>query len=172
MQYLVDKSHYTLFGPKLGKTLIIDKTLTNELFNLLSSSVKGNVPIICLDQAFKFVANVLSASRNISGSSTLNIDRLCKLYDVDYYYQVKGSKVKRVGALSAKASLSCFTLPRRFLKEMWPKILNCENGLVDRILILYGQRDSISLDETAQYADNQDQSTIKNLSHSYRTSCH
>ena len=29
------------------------------------------------------------------------------------------------------------------------KVLNCKNGLADRILTLYGQRDSISLDETA-----------------------
>ena len=53
------------------------------------------------------------------------------------------------------------------MEEIWPKILNCKNGLADRILILYGQRDSISLDETAQFADNLDQSPIKNLNHLY-----
>ena len=45
--------------------------------------------------------------------------------------------------------------------------LNCKNGLADRILTLYGQRDSISLHETAQYADNLYQSPIKNLNHLY-----
>ena len=50
---------------------------------------------------------------------------------------------------------------------MRPKVLNCKNGLADRILILYGQRDSISLYGTAQYADNLDQSPIKNLKQLY-----
>ena len=36
-----------------------------------------------------------------------------------------------------------------------------------KILTLYGQRDSVSLDETAQYADNLYQSPIKNLNHLY-----
>ena len=47
------------------------------------------------------------------------------------------------------------------------KVLDCKNGLADRILNFYGQRDSISLDETAQYADNLYQSPIKNLNHLY-----
>ena len=41
------------------------------------------------------------------------------------------------------------------------KVLNCKNGLADRILTLNDQHDSISLDETAQYADNLYQSPIK-----------
>ena len=153
--------------PKLGKTLLTDETSTNGLFNLLSSSAKRDAPIICVDKAFKFFANVLSASKNTSASSTLNMDRLCKLYDGDYWYQTKGSKAKRIGTASAKVALSCFTTPRRFLEEIWPKILNCKNGLADRILILYGQRDSISLDETAQFAHNLDRSPMKNLNHLY-----
>ena len=45
------------------------------------------------------------------------------------------------------------------------KVLDCKNGLADRILNFYGQRDSISLDETEQYADNLYQSPTKNLNH-------
>ena len=84
---------------KLRKTLLIDKTSTNVLFNLLQSSDKGDVPIICVEEAFKFFANVLSASKITSESRTLNMDRLRKLYDGDYGYQIKGSKAKHVGAL-------------------------------------------------------------------------
>ena len=80
---------------------------------------------------------------------------------------IKRSKAKRVGTSSAKITLSCFTLTWHFLEEIWPKILNCKNGLAGRIMILYGQRDSISLDETAEYADNLDESPIKNLNHLY-----
>ena len=36
-----------------------------------------------------------------------------------------------------------------FLEKIMSKVLNCKNGLADRILTLYGQHDSISLDETA-----------------------
>ena len=42
----------------------------------MSSLVKGDVPIICVDEVFKFFASVLSPSKNISGSATLNMDRL------------------------------------------------------------------------------------------------
>ena len=48
---------------------------------------------------------------------------------------------------------------------MWPKTLNCKIGLAARILIIYSQRHSISLDETTQFADNLDQPPIKNLDH-------
>ena len=53
------------------------------------------------------------------------------------------------------------------MEKIRSKVLNCKNGLANRILTLYGQRDSISLDETAQYADNLYQSPIKNLNHLY-----
>ena len=45
------------------------------------------------------------------------------------------------------------------------KIFKLQNGLGDKILNLYDQRDSISLDETAQYADNLYYSRVKNLKH-------
>ena len=82
-------------------------------------------------------------------------------------HQIKGSKAKRVGASLTKVVMSCFTTSWRFLEKIRSNVLNCKNGLADRILTLYGQRDSISLDETAQYADNLYQSPIKNLNHLY-----
>ena len=53
------------------------------------------------------------------------------------------------------------------MEKIRSKVLNCKNRLAHRILTLYGQRDSISLHETAQYADNLYQSPIKNLNHLY-----
>ena len=82
-------------------------------------------------------------------------------------HQIKGSKAKRVGASLTKVVMSCFTTSWRFLEKIRSKVFNCQNGLTDRILTLYGQRDSISLDETAQYADNLYQLPIKNLNHLY-----
>ena len=53
------------------------------------------------------------------------------------------------------------------MEKIRSNVLNCKNGLADRILTLYGQHDYISLDETAQYADNLYESPIKNLNHLY-----
>ena len=53
------------------------------------------------------------------------------------------------------------------MKKIRSNVLKCKNGLADRILTLYVQRDSTSLDETAQYADNLYRSPIKNLNHLY-----
>ncbi|XP_048586857.1 uncharacterized protein LOC116619405 isoform X2 [Nematostella vectensis] len=64
------------------------------------------------------------------------MERMYKLYDGDYWYCVKG-KGKRVGIPSARMGMVTFTTPRRFLTEIWPKMISCRNGLVDRILIWY-----------------------------------
>ena len=82
-------------------------------------------------------------------------------------HQIKGSKAKHIGASLTKVLMSCFTTSWRFLDKIRSKVLNCKNGLADRILTLYDQHDSISLDETAQNADNLYQSPIKNLNHFY-----
>ena len=63
--------------------------------------------------------------------------------------------------------MSWFTTSWHFLDKIRSKVLNWKNGLADRILTLYGQPDSISLDERAQYADNLYQLPIKNLNHLY-----
>ena len=94
------------------------------------------------------------------------MDRLCKLSDGNYWYQIKRSKAKRVGPASANFAVVLYNIS--FFEVIWPKILNCEIGLVDRIQIIYGQCDSISLDETAQYADNLKQLPIKNLNHLFK----
>ncbi|PFX15898.1 hypothetical protein AWC38_SpisGene19866 [Stylophora pistillata] len=47
---------------------------------------------------------------------------------------------KRVGVQCAKMTMSIFTTPRRFLTEIWPKVVSCKNGLADRILFLCQER--------------------------------
>ena len=53
------------------------------------------------------------------------------------------------------------------MEKIRSKVLNCKNELADRILTLHGQRDYISLDETAQYSNNLYQSPMKNLNYLY-----
>ena len=57
------------------------------------------------------------------------MERLCKLYDEDFWYKLKGTKVKWTGVTSACISMTCFTTPRRFLSKVWPKIAAFQNGL-------------------------------------------
>ena len=39
------------------------------------------------------------------------MERLCKLYDGDFWYKLKGTKGKRTGVTSARISMACFTTP-------------------------------------------------------------
>ena len=39
------------------------------------------------------------------------MERLCKCYDGDFWYVLKGTKGKRVGVTSAKLALLAFTTP-------------------------------------------------------------
>lgn len=76
----------------------------------------------------------------------MSMERLCKLYDGDHWLSLKGSQGKRVGVMTANLSFVSFTTPTLFLKEVWPKILATENGLADRMLIMYAKRCVVPLD--------------------------
>ena len=62
------------------------------------------------------------------------MERLCKCYDGDFWYVLKGTKGKRVGVTSAKLALLAFTTPQQFLESVWPKIVASKNGLAERLL--------------------------------------
>ena len=132
---------------KLEKSgMLLDETSASGLFNLISSNDKSDVPILCIDEAYNFFAK-LPTSGKAHTASTLSMDRLCKLYDGDFWYKLKGSSGKRLGVSSARISMASFTTPRRFLSEVWPKIVSFQNGLVDRILVYYENKWSHSMDE-------------------------
>ena len=86
--------HY--LEPKLGKTLLINETSANGLFNLLRFSAKEDIPIVCVEETYKCFANVLSASKNTSGHSTFNMDSF-----VNYTMSTTGVRSKE-----AKPSVS------------------------------------------------------------------
>ena len=68
------------------------------------------------------------------------MERLCKCYDGDFWYVLKGTKGKRVGVSSAKLALLAFTTPQQFLESVWPKIVSSKNGLSERILLFFQKR--------------------------------
>ena len=78
--------------------------------------------------------------------TSLTMERTCKLYDGDYWYTVKG-KGKRAGVQSARMSMSTFATPRRFLTDIWPKVVSCRNGLANRILVLCQERMQRDMEE-------------------------
>ena len=89
------------------------------------------------------------------------MERHCKFYDGDFWYNVKGNKDQRLGVSSARIRLVCFTAPKRFLKEVWPKIVSCKNGLVDRTLISYKGESRVSLQDIETHSKELDHSTLK-----------
>ncbi|XP_044184740.1 uncharacterized protein LOC122964877 [Acropora millepora] len=77
--------------------------------------------------------------------------------------QRTGSKGKRSGVSSARASLIAFTTPRQFFQKAWPKILDAENGLADRILFIYQKPISKDLEEMAQLCEKLNDFPVKSL---------
>lgn len=119
--------------PKLEKSIVVDEASANGLFNHFSSG--DTVPILCVDEAQVFLSKILSVSK--APQAHLTMERLCKCFDGDCWYVLKGNKGKRTGVKSARISLLAFTTPREFLGKVWPKILAAENGFAERTLLFY-----------------------------------
>ena len=88
---------------KLGKSIVLDETSANGLFNHFVSG--DSVPILCIDEAHSFLTKISGASK--SNQVNLSMERLCKCFDGDCWYILKGSKGKRSGVSSARASHCC-----------------------------------------------------------------
>ena len=92
------------------------------------------------------------------------MERLCKCYDGDFWYVLKGTKGKRVGVTSAKLALLAFTTPQQFLESVWPKIVASKNGLAERLLFFYQRRsEDLDLEAMAENSDSLDEFSVKSL---------
>ena len=122
----------------MQQSILVDETSSNGLFNHFVNCQAGtdraHVPLLCIDEGYTFLQKLISTSKSASQTS-LTMERTCKLYDGDYWYTVKGKR-KRAGVQSARMSMSTFTTPRRFLTEIWPRVVASRKGLADRILVL------------------------------------
>ena len=91
------------------------------------------------------------------------MERLCKLFDGDFWYVLKGNKSKRSGVSSAMASLLAFTTPRQFLEKVWPKIMSAENGLAERVLFYYQVKVDKDLEMIASLCQELEDLPVKSL---------
>ena len=147
-------SYYGCIGPivqhlegKIMKSIVLDETSANGLFNHFVSG-SSTVPILCLDEAFSFLTKISPASKS-GHINNVTMERLCKCFDGDCWYVLKGNKGKRSGIPSARLSLIALTTPRQFLEKVWPKIIDAENGLAERILFFFQKSSPRDLEETA-----------------------
>lgn len=130
---------------KARVSVLVDDTTCNGLFNFYNTKNKVT-PLLCVDEAYPLLKSVAKPTKT-HGQTSLSMERLCKLYDGDYWYCVKGNKGARHGVPSARLSLLAFTTPKLFLADVWPKIIEARNGLADRILLFYQSKKYLELEE-------------------------
>lgn len=145
--------------PKIDTTILMDVTSANGLFNHFVSG--STVPILCIDEAHSFLTKITYPSK--SSQVNLTMERLCKCFDGDCWFVLKGNKGKRIGVASARASLLAFTTPRQFLEKAWPRIVNADNGLADRILFMYQKKVDRDLEEMAELSEQLELLPVRSL---------
>lgn len=125
--------------------------------------VASTVPILCVDEAYSLLQRLTHQGKSTSQMS-LSMERLCKCYDGDFWYVLKGTKGKRVGVTSAKLALLAFTTPQQFLESVWPKIVASKNCLAERMLFFYQRRsEDLDLEAMAENSDSLDEFAVKSL---------
>ena len=62
------------------------------------------MPILCVDEAYSLLQRLAYQGKSTS-QMRLSMERLCKCYDGDFWYVLKGTKSKQVGVTSAKIAL-------------------------------------------------------------------
>ena len=90
------------FKPKIEKSIVMDDTSSNGLFNRFVSG--DTVPVLCIDEAHSFLMKITSLSK--SPLANLTLERLCKCFDGDCWHGLKGNKGKRAGSLTSSVRYS------------------------------------------------------------------
>ena len=73
---------------KLRKSIALDETSGNCLFNHFMSG--DSVPILCIDEIHSFLTKISGAFK--SNQVNLSMERLCKCFDGDCWYILKGKQ--------------------------------------------------------------------------------
>ena len=60
-------------------------------------------------------------------------------------------------------SLLAFTTPKQFLEKAWPRIINAENGMAERILLMYQKRVERDLEELPALCEQLEDLPLKSL---------
>ena len=81
-----------------------------------SFRLRITVHIFCIDEANSLLTKLSHPSKSAQNVN-LPMERLCKCFDGDCWFILKGNKGKRSGVASARASILAFTTPRQFLSK-------------------------------------------------------
>lgn len=146
---------------KAKTSVLVDDTTCNGLFNFYNATKKVT-PLLCVDEAYPLLKTVSNPTKTRSHTS-LSMERLCKLYDGDYWYCVKGNKGERDGVPSARLSLLAFTTPNLFLADVWPRIVEARNGLADRFLVFYQSKRYLELEEIERASAELEEFSLKSF---------
>ena len=148
--------------PKIGseKQLLVDNSSSSGLFNYFLN--EQSVPIMCIDECQAFFSKMVYPSKGVNDQA-LTMERVCKLYDGDAWYCVKGSKGKRSGTQFAALSLIGNTTPKLFLKKIWGKAVDSKNGFADRFLLYCCDRENVSIEEKESFSERLDEFPVTSL---------
>ena len=84
------------------------------------------------------------------------MERLCKCYDGDCWYVLRGNNGKRTGVPSARVWLLAFTTPKQFPETVWPKMLSAK-----QVLLFYQKKEEKDLEVMAQHCKELDNYPIQ-----------
>lgn len=147
-----------------GKQILVDNSSSSGLFNYFLN--EKSVPIMCIDECQGFLNKMVYPSKS-ANDQALTMERMCKLYDGDAWYSVKGSKGKRVGAQFAAVSLIGYTTPKIFLQKIWGRAVENKNGFADRFLVFCCKRNDVSIDDKEQCSEHLEEFPISSLDSVY-----
>ena len=147
-----------------GKQLLVDNSSSSGLFNYFLN--EQSVPVMCIDEYQGFFGKMIYPSKG-ANDQALTMERMCKLYDGDAWYSVKGSKGKGSGAQFAAVSLIAYTTPKMFLKKLWGKAVESKNGFADRFMLYCCDRDDVSIVEKEGFSERLDEFPITSLDSVY-----
>ncbi|RMX49372.1 hypothetical protein pdam_00014776, partial [Pocillopora damicornis] len=125
-----------------------------NITNLVHFIAASTVPILCVDEAYSLLQRLKYQGKSTSQTSLL-MERLCKCYEGDFWYALKGKKA---------SNLLAFTTPQQFLESVWPKIVASKNGLAEMLLFFYQRRsEDLNLEAMAENSDSLDDYSLNLL---------
>ena len=147
-----------------GKQLLVDHSSSSGLFNYFLN--EQSMPVMCIDECQSFLNKMVHPSKG-ANDQALTMERMCKLFDGDSWYSVKGSKGKRSGVQFAALSFIGYTTPKMFLQKVWGKAVESKNGFADRFMIYCCGRQHVSIAEKEHFSDRLDEFPITSLDSIY-----
>ncbi len=88
---------------KVNKTMWTDEPTENGLFNFFVTN-DDVVPMLCIDEATEFLRRTVTQKGR---KGMLEMSRMCKLYDGDSWFMLKGAHGKRKGVLCISGIMYC-----------------------------------------------------------------